>query len=76
MSSNSFRTKKRNKNPRSTVGTVSEIYEYLKLLYARIGKIYIGNEEFTIHKIDDVIKFCIDNFKKKEINLLIKKENK
>ena len=27
-----------NKNPRSTVGTVSEIYEYLKLLYARIGK--------------------------------------
>ena len=62
------------KNPRSTVGTVSEIYEYLKLLYARIGKIYIGNEEFTIHKIDDVIKFCIDNFKKKEINLLIKKK--
>ena len=57
------------KNPRSTVGTVSEIYEYLKLLYARIGKIYIGNEEFTIHKVDDVIKFCFDNFKKKEISL-------
>ena len=62
------------KNPRSTVGTVTEIYEYLKLLYARIGKIYIGNEEFTIHKIDDVIKFCIDNFKKKEINFFIKKK--
>lgn len=28
------------KNPRSTVGTVSEIYDYLRLLYARIGKIY------------------------------------
>ena len=62
------------KNPRSTVGTVSEIYEYLKLLYARIGKIYIGNEEFTIHKVDDVIKFCFDKFKKKEISLLIKKK--
>ncbi|UWX57099.1 excinuclease ABC subunit UvrA [Chlorobaculum sp. MV4-Y] len=28
------------KNPRSTVGTVSEIYDYLRLLYSRIGKIY------------------------------------
>ena len=62
------------KNPRSTVGTVSEIYEYLKLLYARVGKIYIGNEEFIIHKVDDVIKFCFDNFENKEISLLIKKK--
>ena len=29
-----------NRNPRSTVGTSTEIYEYLKLLYARIGKTY------------------------------------
>ena len=29
-----------NKNPRSTVGTVTEIYDYLRLLYARIGKAY------------------------------------
>ena len=28
------------KNPRSTVGTVTEIYDYLRLLYARIGKAY------------------------------------
>ena len=62
------------KNPRSTVGTVSEIYEYLKLLYARVGKIYIDNEEFIIHKVDDVIKFCFDNFENKEISLLIKKK--
>ena len=27
-------------NPRSTVGTVTEIYDYLRLLYARIGKMY------------------------------------
>ena len=39
------------KNPRSTVGTVSEIYEYLKLLYARAGKIYIGNKEFIFFRI-------------------------
>lgn len=35
------------KNPRSTVGTTTEIYDYLKLLYARIGKTFspISNNE-------------------------------
>ncbi|SEQ39181.1 excinuclease ABC subunit A [Lachnospiraceae bacterium RM5] len=32
--------KSTNKNPRSTVGTVTEIYDYLRLLYARIGKVH------------------------------------
>ncbi|KAA6232227.1 excinuclease ABC subunit A [Chlorobium phaeovibrioides] len=44
------------KNPRSTVGTVSEIYDYLRLLYARIGKIYSAdtNELVLKHTPDDV----------------------
>ncbi|MDT9547282.1 MAG: excinuclease ABC subunit UvrA [Chlorobium sp.] len=44
------------KNPRSTVGTVSEIYDYLRLLYARIGKIYSAdtNELVLRHTPDDV----------------------
>ncbi len=44
------------KNPRSTVGTVSEIYDYLRLLYARIGKIYSRdtNELVLRHTPDDV----------------------
>ena len=44
------------KNPRSTVGTVSEIYDYLRLLYARIGKIYSRdtNELVMKHNPDDV----------------------
>ncbi len=44
------------KNPRSTVGTVSEIYDYLRLLYARIGKIYSRdtNELVLKHTPDDV----------------------
>ncbi len=44
------------KNPRSTVGTVSEIYDYLRLLYARIGKIYScdTNELVLKHTPDDV----------------------
>ena len=36
----SIEQKTTSKNPRSTVGTVTEIYDYLRLLYARIGKVY------------------------------------
>ena len=37
-----------NKNPRSTVGTVTEIYDYLRLLYARIGKAYCPDHHVEI----------------------------
>jgi len=37
-----------NKNPRSTVGTVTEIYDYLRLLYARIGVPYCPNHNIPI----------------------------
>lgn len=45
------------RNPRSTVGTSTEIYEYLRLLYARIGHIFspISNEEVKKHTVQDVI---------------------
>lgn len=44
-------------NPRSTVGTVSEVYDYIKLLFARIGKTYCPetNEEIKKHTISDVV---------------------
>ena len=44
-------------NPRSTVGTSTEIYDYLKLLYARIGKTYspISGKEVTKHSVTDVV---------------------
>lgn len=59
------------RNPRSTVGTSTEIYEYLRLLYARIGRTFspISGEEVKHHSVEDVIekvmsysegtKFCI-----------------
>lgn len=45
-------------NPRSTVGTNTEIYEYLRLLYARIGTIYspISNQVVKKHTAEDVVK--------------------
>ena len=47
------------KNPRSTVGTVTEIYDYLKLLFARIGITYspISGKVVKRHQISDVVDF-------------------
>lgn len=46
-------------NPRSTVGTSTEIYEYLKLLYARIGRTFspISGVEVKRHSVSDVVDF-------------------
>lgn len=46
-------------NPRSTVGTSTEIYDYIKLLYARIGKTYspISGNEVKKDTVTDVVKF-------------------
>ncbi|SEA11719.1 excinuclease ABC subunit A [Prevotella sp. tc2-28] len=45
------------RNPRSTVGTTTEIYEYLRLLYARIGHTYspISGQEVKKHSTEDII---------------------
>jgi excinuclease ABC subunit A len=46
-------------NPRSTVGTSTEIYDYLKLLFARVGKTIspISGKEVTKHSVSDVVDF-------------------
>ena len=53
------------RNPRSTVGTSTEIYEYMRLLFARIGQTYspISGEEVKRHTPEDVI-HCIMGFSK------------
>jgi excinuclease ABC subunit A len=47
-------------NPRSTVGTSTEIYDYLKLLYARAGRTFspITGKEVKKHTVTDVVEFC------------------
>ena len=47
------------RNPRSTVGTVTEIYDYLKLLYARVGRTYspVSGEEVKKNTIRDVVSY-------------------
>ena len=46
-------------NPRSTVGTNTEIYEFLKLLYARIGRTYspISGRQVKKHQVGDVVEY-------------------
>lgn len=53
------------RNPRSTVGTSTEIYEYLRLLYARIGKTYspTSGEEVKKHSTDDIVN-CTQQYSK------------
>lgn len=47
------------RNPRSTVGTTTEIYDYLRLLYARIGKTYspVSGREVKAHTVQDVVDY-------------------
>lgn len=53
------------RNPRSTVGTTTEIYEYLRLLYARIGRTYspISGQEVKKHSTEDIIQ-CTEQYAK------------
>ena len=50
------------RNPRSTVGTSTEIYEYLRLLYARIGRTYspVSGEEVKKHSTEDVVQKTLE----------------
>ncbi len=53
--------KVKTRNPRSTVGTSTEVYEYLKLLFARIGKTWspISGRQVKRHRVSDVTRFIL-----------------
>lgn len=59
-------------NPRSTVGTTTEIYDYLKLFYARVGKTYspVSGKEVQKHQIKDVIDFLSKHWLNEAIAIL------
>ena len=60
------------KNPRSTVGTVTEIYDYLRLLYARVGVPHcpICNKEITSQSIDQMVDKILELPEKTRIQIL------
>lgn len=51
------------RNPRSTVGTSTEIYDYLKLLFARVGRTYspVSGNEVKKHAVSDVVDYITNN---------------
>lgn len=58
-------------NPRSTVGTSTELYDYIKLLYARIGKTIspVSGEEVKRHSVDDICDYIIQGHADKASSL-------
>lgn len=68
----SIEQKTTSKNPRSTVGTVTEIYDFLRLLFARAGEAFSYNtsEKMVKYSDDQIQQLIIKSFDSKKINVL------
>ncbi len=68
----SIEQKTTNKNPRSTVGTVTEVYDFLRLLFARIGEAYSYNTGKQMVKFseEEIVQHIIEKYEGKKISLL------
>ena len=68
----SIEQKTTNRNPRSTVGTVTEVYDFLRLLYARIGDAYSYNTGKLMRKFseEEIVNHLRENFPGKKVLLL------
>ena len=64
-------------NPRSTVGTSTELYDYIKLLYARIGKTIspVSGEEVKRHSADDVCRYILHGHEGKTAVIMTRPKN-
>jgi excinuclease ABC subunit A len=60
------------KNPRSTVGTITEIYDFLRLLYARTAEAYSYNtgEKMVSYNDEQIKNLIVEDFQDKRINIL------
>ena len=68
----SIEQKTTNKNPRSTVGTTTEVYDYLRLLYARAGEAYsyISGEKMVKYTEEQILDLILNDYKGKRIYIL------
>src|ERR1700759_2408696 len=68
----SIEQKTTNKNPRSTVGTITEIYDFMRLLYARIGEAYSYNtgKKMVKWSEEEIVNNIFEKFQNKKISLL------
>lgn len=68
----SIEQKTTNKNPRSTVGTTTEVYDFLRLLYARAGVAYsyMSGEKMVKYTEEQILGLILENYKGKRIYIL------
>ncbi|MFA6813739.1 MAG: excinuclease ABC subunit UvrA, partial [Bacteroidaceae bacterium] len=68
----SIEQKTTNKNPRSTVGTITEVYDYLRLLYARAGEAYsyLSGEKMVKYTEEQVLSLILSQYVGRKICLL------
>ena len=68
----SIEQKTTSKNPRSTVGTITEIYDFLRLLYARASNAYSSNtgEQMVSYSDEEIVQTIIDEMSGKKLLLL------
>lgn len=68
----SIEQKTTNRNPRSTVGTTTEVYDFLRLLYARAGEAYsyLSGEKMVKYTEEQVINLILSHYKGRRIYLL------
>ncbi|MCD8091440.1 MAG: excinuclease ABC subunit UvrA [Bacteroides sp.] len=68
----SIEQKTTNKNPRSTVGTTTEVYDYFRLLYARAGEAYsyLSGEKMVKYTEEQILDLILNDYKGKRIYIL------
>ncbi len=68
--------KSASRNPRSTVATITEIYDYLRILYARVGQPYCLDTDVKIEKLsqDEIANIILDSIVSNEVKNSTKKE--
>ena len=68
----SIEQKTTNKNPRSTVGTITEIYDFFRLLYARAGEAfsYLSGKKMVRYTAEQILELIIKDYKGRRIYLL------
>jgi excinuclease ABC subunit A len=68
----SIEQKTTSRNPRSTVGTITEVYDFLRLLYARAGDAYsyLSGKKMVRYNEDQILNFLLTEFEDRKISLL------
>ncbi len=69
--------KSASRNPRSTVATITEIYDYLRILYARVGQPYCLDVDVPIQKMsqDEILRVVLDSIESREVKTATKAQS-